>query len=214
MPNQLVLYDGFREGTPDLPWVAWPYFSGDNVQGATDHRCPSGDKGIGVLRNERAGGFAALSYVPRELPADFQLSASIYVHVSLEKHVALNGLAFRIDPEHERYYRFAAQFGAEPTLTLAYVGRDQRNFPVYLRTWTSEDIPDGTPAASAWHRMTVRATQNRVDLFWNDRPLPGGPFPIDLSAHGFAGVYATFTRGAGVAETKVDDFVVEGLSRL
>ena len=115
---------------PELAWYPYPYFNKDNLKGATDPSSPEGEPGVGVLDNGIAGGFAALSYTDTLALEDFDLEAWLHVKVSEQEKGPLNGIAFRVDPVNDKYYRFAVQFSAEPLLSLAYVGKDSKHFPV------------------------------------------------------------------------------------
>ena len=203
-----VFRDDFQNGKPQLDWRPFPGFNQDNVKGSRDSTSPAEDKGVGVLTNANAGGFAALSYVDREVPRDFVVETWLYTTVASDQKGALNGVAFRVDPAGERFYRVAALFAADPSLSLAYVGRDTQNYPVSIRVWHADEIPGGVPTESGWHRLRIDVVGDRAEIFWDGAKLPGGPFTIDRVDSGYVGVYATYTGGLGRAETRVDDFAV------
>jgi hypothetical protein len=88
---------------------------------------------------------------------------------------------------------------------LAYVAKDTKHFPVYLAQWKdAAQLTGGFPKQSGWHRLAIHLTNDKVEVYWNDHKLPGGPFRTDRSERGFIGVYANVTGGLGIAETKVD----------
>lgn len=198
--------DDFPGGRPRLQWVPYPYFFLDNLRGAVDPTSPSHEKGIGVLTNENVGGFAALSYVARDVPGDFYLEAWVYITTTREERGALQGLTFRVDPGEARFYRLAARFTEAPELAVAYVGRETDNFPVILKSWAPEELPGGPPSGDGWHRLGVEVVGNAGQFYWDGARLPGGAIAIDRIPTGFAGSYATFVGGLGLAETRVDDF--------
>ncbi len=200
--------DTFAGGVAQLPWAPFPYFNLDNLTGTQDPTSPSPEKGVGILTNNNAGGFAALSYVTRDVPSDFFLESWVYVTVTQAQQGALNGLVFRADPGQGRFFRVAGQFAAQQELTLAYVGQDTQNFPIYLARWKGEELPGGPLVASGWHKIGIRVVSDSAEVYWDGTMLPGGPFPVDRSPAGFVGVYATYTGGLGHAETRVDDFTV------
>jgi hypothetical protein len=202
--DMAVIRDSFSGGKPELAWRPYPYFNKDNLKGELDRSSPEGEPGVGVLDNRNAGGFAALSYADTPPLADFHLDAWLHVQVSEEEKGSLNGIAFRVDPVEDKYYRFAAQFAAEPALSLAYVGKDTRHYPVVVAEWKGADIPGGAPKRSGWHRVAIEVKNGSAEFFWNSTQLPGGPFRLDRVGSGRIGVYATYTGGKGVAETKID----------
>ena len=126
------------------------------------------------------------------------------MQVSTAEKGSLNGIEFRVDPVQDKYYRFAAQFAVDPSLSLAYVGRDTRHFPVTLAEWKGTSLPGGEPKQSDWHHLIIEIRNDAAEIFWDSVRLPGGPFRLDRIDSGYVGVYATFTGGLGIAETKVD----------
>jgi hypothetical protein len=159
---------------------------------------------VGVLDNQNAGGFAALSYADTRPLEDFYLEAWLHVQVTGEEKGSLNGIAIRVDPVNDKYYRFATHFAAEPSLSLAYVGKDSRHFPVILAEWKLAALPGGAPKRSGWHRVVIEVKDDAAEIFWNSTRLPGGPYRLDRIVSGYIGVYATYTGGRGFAETKID----------
>jgi hypothetical protein len=202
--NPPIIQDRFTGGTPELAWRPYPYFNHDNLKGKIDPSTPEGEPGVGVLDNQNAGGFAALSYADTRPLDDFYLEAWLHVQVTAEEKGSLNGIAIRVDPVNDKYYRFAAHFAAEPSLSLAYVGRDSRHFPVILAEWKVEALPGGAAQRSGWHRVAIEVKNDAAEIFWDSTRLPGGPFRLDRIASGYIGVYATYTGGHGFAETKID----------
>lgn len=200
----LIIRDSFTSGTPELSWRPYPYFNKDNLKGAIDPSSPEGEPGVGVLDNGTAGGFAALSYADTRPLRDFHLETWLHAQVTEQDKGALNGVAFRVDPVHDKYYRFAAHFTAAPSLSLAYVGKDSKHFPVMVAEWKADAIPGGAPKRSGWHRVVIEVKNDAVEIFWDSNRLPGGPFRMDRIGAGFIGVYATYTGGRGIAETKID----------
>lgn len=207
--SKVLFQDRFCDGRPELPWKPYPGFNLDNLAGEKDPASPG--RTVGVLRNDNAGGFVALSYVVREVPRDFALDSWLHATVSEEPRGPLNGLAFRVDPAGERFYRVAADFAANPTLNLAYVGRDSRNMPVYLRKWSGDELSGGPPTHSGWHHLRIEVRNNHAEVFWDRVRLGGGPFELDKSPTGFVGVYANFVSNRRSAETRVADFRVEAV---
>ena len=202
--TQAIIRDSFTNGTPELAWRPYPYFNHDNLKGEIDRSSPEGEPGVGVLDNGKAGGFAALSYADTRPLADFSLETWLHVQVTAAEKGSLNGIAFRVDPRRDKYYRVAAHFTGEPSLSLAYVGKDTRHFPVIVAEWKAEAIPGGAPTRSGWHRVMIEVKSDAAEIFWNSMRLPGGPFQLDRIGSGHIGVYATFTGGRGFAETKID----------
>jgi hypothetical protein len=199
-----IIRDSFTGGTPELPWRPYPYFNKDNLKGAIDPSSPEGEPGVGVLDNGTAGGFAALSYADTAALEDFQLEAWLYVQATGQEKGPLNGIAFRVDPVTDKYYRFAVHFAAEPVLSLAYVGKDSRHFPVMVAEWNAATLPGGAPTRSGWHRVVIEVKNHEAEIFWDSMRFPGGPFQLDRIRSGFVGIYATYTGGRGIAETKID----------
>jgi hypothetical protein len=207
-----IIRDSFTAGKPELAWRAYPFFNHDNLKGAIDPSSPEGEPGVGVLDNGKAGGFAALSYADTRPLEDFYLETWLHVQVTEAEKGALNGIAFRVDPVADKYYRFAAQFTAEPSLSLAYVGKDTKHFPVEVAQWKGAALPGGAPKRSGWHRVTIEVKNDAAEIFWDSTRLSGGPFRLDRVGSGYIGVYATYTGGRGVAETKIDALRVRRFS--
>jgi hypothetical protein len=196
--------DEFTGGNPELEWLPYPHFNRDNLHGALDPSSPGADPGVGVLDNRKVGGFAALSYANTAEVSDFYLEAWLYTQVAAEDRGPLNGIAFRVDPAGDRFYRLAAHFNAQPSLSLAYVGRDSNHFPVYLAQWKAAELPRGKPNTSGWHRVAVEVRNNELEVYWDCAKLDGGPFKLDRVGSGYIGAYANVTGGPGIAETKLD----------
>lgn len=205
--GDLIFRDAFPNGKPRQRWAPYPYFNLDNLEGLKTSAAPDGDNGIGILRNVNAGGFASLSYAVTRQVADFHLEALVYCPITKGTKGPLTGIAFLIDPIGGRFYRLVSDFNTgDPTLNLAYVGMDTRNFPVYLKFWDSRELPNGTPEESGWHKMAVSVKDGMVTAYWDGRELNGGPFVVDKISKGFAGVYTNYVGGFGEASTKVDGF--------
>jgi hypothetical protein len=208
--GNLLFMDAFANGKPQLRWAPYPYFNLDNLQGLKTSAAPDADNGIGVLRNGNAGGFASLSYAVTRQVAVFHLESMVYCPVTEGAKGPLTGIAFLIDPIGCRFYRFVSDFNNNaPTLNIAYVGQDTRNFPVYLKFWDATEIPGGVPGESGWHKMAVSVKDGILTAYWDGRELNGGPFFVDRIARGFMGVYTNYVGGLGEAATKVDSFILK-----
>lgn len=209
--DQALISDSFTQGKPQLEWLPYPHFNQDTLRGSIDDTSPEGEPGIGILDNKNAGGFAALSYPAATAVSDFYLEAWIYVQVTHGEKGALNGIAFRIDTAAGNFYRVATQFmGADPALSLAYVGKQTNHFPEYLARWRGAQIPGGAPQRSGWQKFAIAVQDSKAEVYWNEAKLPDGPFPVDRVQAGFVGVYANFVGGLGHAETKIDRLRVWG----
>ncbi len=207
--QESMIRDNFPHGRPELRWSFFPYFNLDNLEGLKDPKAPDGDNGIGILRNKNVGGFASLSYAVTKQLENFHLEAMIYCPVTEGNKGPLSGIAFLIDPIGGRFYRIVCDFNTNnPTINLAYVGLDTRNYPVYLKFWGMGEIPGGIPKESDWHKISVKVRSGWVRVYWNDEELKGGPFLVDRIKRGFIGVYANFVGGFGEATTRVDSIMV------
>ena len=203
--DKAQISDSFTNGKPELEWLPYPHFNQDKLRGTIDNTSPEGEPGIGVLDNQNAGGFAALSYPATAALANLYLEVWIYAQVTHGEKGPLNGIAFRIDTVAGNFYRLATQFmGAEPALSLAYVGKETNHFPEYLARWKGEEIPGGAPQRSGWQKIAIAVQDSKAEVYWNETKLAGGPFPIDRVQSGVIGVYANFVGGLGHAETKID----------
>lgn len=169
---------------------------------------PDGDGWAGRVTNAALGGFASLAYAGDPQLADYSVEAWVYVDAVGDQHAPLQGLAIRVDPVERRFYRLAAQFGAEAQLTLAALGRDVSDYPIYVRTWTASQIPGAIPARGGWHRIGVRAVGDQFWFSWDGQDLPGGPLRDPRIARGLLGVYATYTSGVQVAQILMDAIVI------
>jgi hypothetical protein len=196
--------DEFTGGKPDLEWLPYLHFNRDNLYGALDPSSPGAEPGVGVLDNRKVGGFAALAYANAATISDFYLETWLYTQVVAEDKGPLNGIAFRVDPAGDRFYRLAAHFTAEPSLSLAYVGKDSNHFPVYLAQWKAAELPGGRPNKSGWHRVAIEVRDNKLEVYWDSAKLSGGPFVLDRAGAGYIGAYANVTGALGTAETKLD----------
>jgi hypothetical protein len=205
--GNLLIRDAFTKGEPQQRWAPYPYFNLDTLQGVKTSAAPDGDNGIGILTNANTGGFASLSYAVTRQVADFHLESMVYCTVTKGGKGPLTGIAFLVDPIRGRFYRLVSNFNTkDPTLNLAYVGRDTRNFPVYLKIWDARQLFNGTPEESGWHKMAVRVEEGMATIYWDGRQLEGGPFVVDRISTGFAGIYTNYVGGFGEAATKVDAF--------
>jgi hypothetical protein len=200
----LLISDSFTGGKPELDWVSYSHFNHDNLHGALDPTSPEGEPGVGVLDNKSVGGFAALSYANTQAISDFYLEAWLYVQVVNDDKGPLNGIAFRIEPAAERFYRLASHFAEDSFLSLAYVGKDSNNFPIHLAQWKAAELPGGRPAQSAWHQVAIEVKNDEAQVYWDSHLLPGGPFRLERIGSGYIGAYANYTGGLGLAETKLD----------
>ncbi len=199
-----TIRDSFTQGKPELEWRPYPYFNQDNLKGDIDPSSPEGEPGVGVLSNGIAGGFASLSYAETASFGDFHLEAWLHVQATEKEQGPLNGIAFRVDPIEDRYYRFSAHFSADPSLSLAYVGKDTKHFPVIVGEWKGASLPRAAPPRAGWHRIVIEVRKNAAEITWDSVRLAGGPFFLDRVDSGYIGVYATYTGGRGLAETKID----------
>lgn len=207
--QSLIFKDNFPSGKPELRWTFFPFFNLDNLEGSLDINAPDGDGGIGILRNANAGGFASLSYPVTKIVSNFYLETMIFCPVSKEEKGPLSGVAFLIDPIKGSFYRFACDFKkVDPTLNVAYVGLDTRNYPVYLKFWDDKEIPNGVPKESKWHKIGIKVKNGLGYFYWNDAFLPGCPIIVDKNNKGFVGVYTNFVGGIGEAFTKIDGFLL------
>lgn len=135
-----------------------PIFNQDNLRCTIDEISPEGELGMGVLDNKNAGGFAALSYASTNSLSDFYLEAWIHAQVTRGEKGPLNGIAFRIDTVSGNFYRLATQFmGAEPALSLAYVGRETN--PQYLKRWRGD--PRGSSAKQRLAKNRYRSIRRQ-----------------------------------------------------
>lgn len=201
--------DSFSQGKAQLKWNFFPHFFLDNLSPMKDSNAPDNDGGIGVLKNANAGGFAALSYAVTEEVVNFYFEALVYCPVTKKDKGPLVGLAFLIDPINSRFYRYICDFnGKDPTLNIAYVGKDTNHFPVYLKFWNEKEIPGSIPKKSEWNKMSIKVKDGKARFFWNDREL-NGVFDVSKVNKGFVGVYANFVGGLGNAETKIDSFILK-----
>ena len=205
-----LINDSFPNGRPELRWVSFPFFNHDTLEGARDSKAPDSDNGIGVLKNTNVGGFASLSYAVTRQMDNFYLEAMVFCPITEGNKGPLAGIAFLIDSISGNFYRLVCDFKTnDPTINLAYVGIDTRNFPVYLKFWDSKEIPGGIPKESGWHKMAVRVKEGKVTVYWNGKELKGGPFIVDKIQRGFVGVYANFVGGRGEATTRVDSLIIK-----
>jgi hypothetical protein len=203
--NEALISDSFVNGKPELEWLPYPHFNQDKLRGAIDKTSPEGEPGVGLLDNRNAGGFAALSHPASGALSDFYLQVWIYAQVTDFDKGPLNGIAFRIDTVAGNFYRLAIHFiGANPMLSLAYVGKETNHFPKYLARWKGEEIPGGAPQSSGWHKIAIAVQDGKAEVYWDETQLRGGPFSIDRVQAGLIGVYANFVGGLGHAETKID----------
>jgi hypothetical protein len=208
--GNLLIRDAFTNGEPQQRWASYPYFNLDNLQGVKTSAAPDGDNGIGILTNANAGGFASLSYAVTRQVANFHLEALVYCPLTKGAKGPLTGIAFLVDPIGGGFYRLVSDFNTEdPTLSFAYVGRDTRNFPVYLKIWDAKQLFNGAPEESGWQKMAVRVEEGMATVYWDGLRLKDGPFVVDKISTGFAGVYTNYVGGFGDASTKVDSFVLK-----
>ncbi len=199
----------FAGPDPRLDWLSFPRFSPDPFSTLRRSDAPNKDGWVGNVDNESLGGFAALAYSGNPDMTDYSIEAWVYTKVTSNSKGPINAIAIRVDPRGERFYRLGAHFTSEPKLTLAYVGADVNNFPVYLRQWGPEEVPGGIPKQGGWHRMKIVADGDQLSAFWDGRPLPGGPVKDTRIASGYFGIYANFVGTAEVTETLADAVVVD-----
>jgi hypothetical protein len=206
----LTMKDDFPNGRPELRWAPFPFFNRDNIEGIRDIKAPGGENGIGLLGNRNAGGFASLSYAVTRQVQNFYLEVMLYCPVTGGDKGPLAGIAFLVDPIGGNFYRIVCDFKTnDPTLNLAYVGNETRNFPVCFKFWDEREVPGGIPKESGWHKMAVRVKDGKATAYWDGRELKGGPLMTDRIRRGFAGVYANFVGGLGEATAKVDNFLLK-----
>jgi hypothetical protein len=207
--GEASIRDSFTNGRPELDWLPYPNFNQDNLRGMIDETSPEGEPGVGVLDNKNVGGFAALSYAATNSLSDFYLETWIHAQVTPGEKGPLNGIAFRIETVSGNFYRLATQFtGVEPTLSLAYVGKETNHYPEYLKRWKTDEIPGGAPQSTGWQKIAIAVQDSKAEIYWNGTKLPGGAFPVDRVHSGYIGVYANFVGGLGHAETRIDDLRV------
>ncbi len=208
--QDIVIKENFPDGKPELRWSFYPYFNLDNLEGVRDSKAPDGDNGIGILRNSNAKGFASLSYAVTRQMENFYFEALIFCPVTEGRKGPLSGIAFLIDPIIGNFYRLVCDFKKDdPTINLAYVGLDTRNYPVYIKFWSSKDLTDGIPKESGWHKMAVRVKAGVATVYWDNIELKGGPLIVDKIKRGFIGIYTNFVGGLGEATTKVDSILLK-----
>lgn len=207
-PDAPLFEERFTDGTADLAWQTFPRFSPDLPEVVRAPDAPSGDGWAGLVTNATFGGFASLAYAGDALLADYSVEAWVRVDVTEAADGPLQGIAVRVDPEGERFYRLAARFGAEPELTLAYVGRDVNHFPVHLGRWGRNEVPGGVPLEGGWHVMGLEVAGDRISASWNGVRLPGSAIVDARIARGYVGIYTNFVGGQQPASTLVDRLVV------
>ncbi|RJP17295.1 MAG: hypothetical protein C4520_17050 [Candidatus Abyssobacteria bacterium SURF_5] len=195
--------ESFDDGMLNLNWVPFPGFSQDPLMPILDPTSPEG-VWAGRQTNQQLGGFASLSFSGMRHLRDYLMEAWVYAVVVPEGRAPLNGIAVRVDPQNERFYRFATHFDAEQRLSFAYVGSDTNNYPVYIKSWKQAEIPGGVSEKSGWHKMAVRCAGNNFWVYWDEQELPGCPLQDDRIPGGFFGVYANYVGGKGIVETRVD----------
>lgn len=201
--------ENFAGGKTELKWSFFPFFNLDNLHPVIDPKAPDGDSGIGVLNNSNAGGFASLSYAVTDELTNFYFEAMVFCPVTDKPKGPLSGIAFLIDPIRGAFYRIACDFKLnDPSINLAYVALETRNYPVFLRFWNLNEIPGGIPEKSSWNKVGVRVKDGKATIFWNNKKLPGNPIHVDRIKKGFIGVYTNFVGGFGYAETRVDQITV------
>lgn len=205
----IVFTEDFSGSSLNLNWLPFPGFNDDTLLPVLDPFTPQGDLWAGRQSNTQLGGFAAMSYAGMASLADYTLEAWVYTIVVPVEKPPLNGLAVRVDPENQAFYRFASHFGSDGRLTFAYVGSDSNNFPIYLGSWKQEDIPGGLPAESSWHKMAIKCSGNQFWVYWDGQELPGCPIHDERIGRGFFGVYANYVGAKGIVETRVDAIKVK-----
>lgn len=207
--QEIIYYEEFANGRTKLPWVAFPHYFLDNLEVEEDLSSPARDSYVGVLRNKRVGGFAALSYVVTEPLSDFYLETYIFCQVSSAQKGPLNGIAFLIDPVEGNFFRIVCDFNSkDPSINVAFVGERTKHFPAYLRFWRSNSIPKGIPRSSSWNKLAIRVKNGIARFYWNGVELDG-ELDLQVKKKGYVGVYANFTGGLGSAETRIDSFLIK-----
>jgi len=205
-----IYRDNFPNGKPQLKWNFFPFFNLDNLEGTIDSSAPDRDNGVGVLKNANAGGFASLSYAVTEEVENFYLESYIFCPITEGSKGPIIGLAFLIDPIRGNFYRVVCDFKTEePSINIAYVGNDTRNFPVFLKFWRDKDIPGGIPKKEGWHKLGIRVKDRKATVYWNGKRLGSSPIAVDRIKKGFVGVYANYVGGFGLATAKVDSFILK-----
>jgi hypothetical protein len=176
--GEASIRDSFTNGRPELDWLPYPNFNQDNLRGTIDETSPEGEAGVGVLDNKNVVGFAALSYAATISLSDFYLETWIHAQVTRAGNGPLNGIAFHIDTVSGNFYRVATQFmGAEPALSLAYVGKETNHYPNYLARWQREEIPGGAPQSSGSQKIAVAVQDSKAEIIGMERNCPAGLFP-------------------------------------
>jgi len=188
----------------------FPFFNQDNLRAVKVDDAPDTDGGVGALTNQNVGGFASLSYAVTPPLKNFSLSALVYCPITDSDKAPLAGIAFLIDPVEGNFYRVVCDFKTkDPTINLAYVGRQTLNYPVFLMFWGPKEIPGGVPQKPGWHKMEVRVKEGKTAVYWNDKRLAGGPFDTGHIERGYVGVYTNFVGGLGDAAAIVDAFTLK-----
>ncbi len=207
-PAPSQFQEDFADGKLTLNWQTFPFFSPDLIRPISRTDAPDGDGWTGLVTDETYGGFASMSYAGAETLSDYSIEAWIYTEVNSGQVAPIHGLAVRVDPNALRFYRLGVQFGAEPKISFAYVGRDINDFPDYLRSWSAAEIPGGMPASGGWHRLGLRAEGDHFWAYWDNQELPGGPVVDGRISNGYFGIYDNFVGTEQVAQTFVDGITV------
>ena len=108
-----------------------------------------------------------------------------------------------------KYYRFCG-----PVRRRAFVVAGLRrhvtleHFPAMRAEWKAATLPRAAPKRSGWHRVVIEVKNHEAETFWDSIDLARRPVHWIGIGSGFIGVYATYTGGRGIAETKIDGLQV------
>ncbi|MCK4272292.1 hypothetical protein KAX22_06555 [bacterium] len=211
--SQVLYEEHFTDGQAQLEW--YPFFgryystpATDTMQVIKDSTTPEGDGWIGVVAREDSVP-CGMVWTGDDALTDYSIDAWVFVNVdTTESYGLYQGLCGRIDTTGfwGKYYRFVADFDVDQRLRLSYHYGEM--MPVYLRTWSKDEIPGGVPSDSSWHRMKLKLVANSIWAYWDGQILPGCPVIHDSLDHGYFGVYVFRMWMSEGVETRVDDIMV------
>ncbi len=205
--GQILYEEHFTDGTMQLDWHPWFTDAGglgDSMQVISDPTTPEPDGWAGKISNEYMT-MAGLTYAGTADLADYSIDAYIYTTVSTGTSMGpYNGLAIRMDTTTGYYYRLVSDFDDDAQIRLGVVAGS--GYPVYLRDWTSGEIPGGVPATSSWHELKLMTVADSIWCFYDGIMLPDCPIICDSVAQGYFGIYV-FNMTA-VDSTKCDNIIV------
>lgn len=203
--GQILYEEHFTGGAMQLDWHPWWTDSlgiGDSMSAINDPSTPGGDDWAGRISNEYMT-VAGLTYAGASDLTDYSIEAWIYTVVSASLG-PYNGIAIRMDPATQYYYRLVSDFDNDARIRLGLIASG--GYPVALRDWTGGDIPGGVPGSSSWHKLALKMIGDSIWCYYDDVELPDCPIVNDSVAQGYFGVY-TFSM-MDTASTKSDDIIV------